>query len=63
MDTCSGTIGLKGTTSTAKKELLKITDDINKTDDAMERLQALYEEYCDQLLQEQKNCSAKDVKI
>ena len=48
MDTCTTTIGKVGN-SIAKKELAKITDEKNKTDDAMDRLKALFGEYCDQL--------------
>lgn len=48
MDTCSTTIGGVGK-SIAKKELAKITDEKNKTDDAMDRLKMLFGEYCDQL--------------
>ena len=48
MDTCSGTIGKIGD-NVAKKELDAIVDEKNKTDDAMDRLKILFNEYCDQL--------------
>ena len=48
MDTCSGTIGKIGD-NVAKKELDAIVDEKNKTDDAMDRLKTLFNEYCDQL--------------
>lgn len=50
MENCSGTIGqMAGKTSLSMLELNRLADEKSKTDDAMDRLLQLHEEYTDQL--------------
>lgn len=49
MDSCTGTIGKAGYESSAKKDLNKINEQKNRTDEAMDRLKKLYEEYIEQI--------------
>ena len=62
MDSCTSQIGPTGIVSLAKKELHKFNQEKTITDDAMDRLMQLYEEYCDQLQMEHKPFEAHEAK-
>jgi len=47
MDTCTNTIGKVGKVNKAKRDLNRIRDEKWMTDDAMDKLKELFEEYCD----------------
>jgi len=49
MNSCTETIGPAGYDSSAQKDLERFTAEKSRTDEAMDRLLALYDEYCDQL--------------
>ena len=47
MAECQSTIGIAGKTSMIKKDLDKMNQEQDRTDEAMDKLKELFEEYCE----------------
>ena len=60
MDSCTGTLGKSQ--KNANQDLQKFTEEKNRTDEAMDRLKKLYDEYCDQIFREQKPVNLEEAK-